>query len=170
MMERQRVLEYVALAIIVFIFAWLLFSKNEKIITETKIETVEKHDTIFKKDTLAFTTFKETPVEVVKIDTFITTKNDTIQLPTERKEFEKTVCTNLDTAKVKVYTTGINTTLDSVSVMFNRREITNTIYIKETNTKYKKKIFSITPQVGAGYGFFNKKPDIYVGVGLSINL
>lgn len=168
-MEKQRILENVCLVIIAFIFAWLFFSKNEKIITETKIEKTEKHDTIFKKDTLTLTTFKEKPIEIIKTDTFITTKKDTVILPTEKKEFERTVCSNVDTAKVKVYTTGINTTLDSVSVSFNRREITNTIYIKETNTKQKKKLISISPQIGAGYGFFNKKPDIYVGVGVSFN-
>ena len=166
-MEKQRILENVCLVIIAFIFAWLFFSKNEKIITETKIEKTEKHDTIYKRDTLTLTAFKEKPIEIIKTDTFITTKKDTVILPTEKKEFERTVCSNVD--KVKVYTTGINTTLDSVSVSFNRREITNTIYIKETNTKQKKKLISISPQIGAGYGFFNKKPDIYVGVGVSFN-
>lgn len=168
-MKRDKILEYSILAIIVFVFSWLLFSKNEKIITETKIEKTEKHDTIYKKDTLTLTTFKEKKIETIKTDTFITTKKDTVILPTEKKEFERTVCSNIDTAKVKVYTTGINTTLDSVSVSFNRREITNTIYIKETNTKQKKNFISISPQIGAGYGFFNKKPDIYVGVGISFN-
>lgn len=168
-MERQRAVEYVCLVILTFMFAWLILNKNEKTITETKIEKSEKHDTIFKRDTLTLTRFKERTVETVKTDTFLTTKRDTVILPTESRQFERTVCTNVDTANVRVYTTGINTTLDSVSVSFNRREITNTIYIKETNTKQKKKLISISPQIGAGYGFFNKKPDIYVGVGISFN-
>lgn len=39
-----------------------------------------------------------------------------------------------------------------------------------TNTTIKEKRFNIGIQAGVGYGFFNKKPDIYVGLGASYRL
>ena len=59
----------------------------------------------------------------------------------------------------------------------------NRIYIKSNNPyvqytelsgftvpKYKKKHFSIGPSVGVGYGVFNRKPDLFVGVNVTWNL
>lgn len=34
----------------------------------------------------------------------------------------------------------------------------------------KNKVLNFGPQIGFGYGVFNKKPDLYVGFGLNINL
>ena len=51
-----------------------------------------------------------------------------------------------------------NTTIDETA-MWHRKE----------NKKWYQR-FSVGPQVGVGYGFFNKKPDVYVGVGIGYQI
>lgn len=43
-------------------------------------------------------------------------------------------------------------------------------YTTITNTITKKKRFNIGIQAGLGYGCFNKKPDVYIGLGVSYRL
>lgn len=58
---------------------------------------------------------------------------------------------------------GYKPTLDTLELYANRNDTT---IVKEI-VKYKTKHFHIGPSIGLGYGMFNKKPDVFVGVTFS---
>lgn len=141
---------------------------NTDTVFTTKTDTLWKDTTIVEKEII--------PKYIVKtkIDTLFKENGETVQLITESKRFDKTILSDKDTAYVQVYTSGINTSLDSLKMRLkaHKEVITNTVEI----TKYveKKKTFwnrfHIQPQVGVGYGVFNNKIDAYVGVGIGFDL
>ena len=147
-----------------------LFNNTQK--TDTVFST--KTDTLWKDTTIIEKEFVPKTIVKTKTDTLFKANGDTIQLITESKRFDKTILSGKDTADVQVYTSGINTSLDSLKMRLktHNKVITNTVEI----TKYveKKKTFwnrfHIQPQVGVGYGVFNKNIDAYVGVGIGFDI
>ena len=141
--------------------------KTDTVFT-TKTDTLWKDTTIVEK--------KIVPKYIVKkkVDTVYTKEGDALNLITEAKRFDKRLISNKDTADVQVYTSGINTSLDSLKMRFktHNKVITNTVEI----TKYidKKKTFfdrfHIGVQAGYGYGFNYKGLEPYVGIGASFDL
>ena len=165
------------LAVILLVMAVISFSLVKNC-NRPRFNGIEKSDTIIKTDTLykydTLTIGRPVPkiVEKIKIDTVYDYNGTEIPLVTETKHYQDTIIQQKDTAVVRAQVTGINAELDTVSVMFNRREITNTVEI----TKYvekKKGIwdkFSIGFGVGYGYGLKNKDIEPFVGVSLIYNL
>lgn len=141
---------------------------NTDTVFTTKTDTLWKDTTIVEKEIVPKYIVKK------KVDTVYTKEGNTFNLITESKRFDKRLISNKDTADIQVYTSGINTSLDSLKMRLkaHKEVITNTVEI----TKYveKKKTFwnrfHIQPQVGVGYGVFNKKIDAYVGVGIGFDL
>lgn len=143
---------------------------------------VIKTDTVFstKTDTLWRDTIivREQPVEkkVVEVrrDTVFTPGGDTLTLVTEHKTYEERFINHKDTADVAVYTTGINTEVDSIALRLKTHTeiITNTVEITKYIQKKRKFLdrFVVVPNVSAGYGIFTRKPDIYVGIGVGFEL
>lgn len=140
--------------------------RSEGSITSDTVTVVE-FDTIESvRDT---TIYKQVPkfIEKLRVDTV---KKDTV-LVTERKEYINECTNENDTAIIKTTIVGVNASLDSLSVLWKKRNIiqTNTI----TVTKYiekPSKLITIKPQIGVGYGVLHKNIDMYVGVGASINI
>ena len=134
-----------------------------------RIDTLILSDTIWQKDT--FEIEKPIPkyIEILKTDTVYTPNGDTLQLVTENKIYNDTLCNQNDSIILESSITGINPTLDYIKADWRKQEITQyqtiTKYIKE-----KPKRFTINPQLGVGYGIFNKRPDVFLGIGVSINL
>ena len=64
---------------------------------------------------------------------------------------------------------GVNPRIDTMSIWAKKtsytvnRTITKTIPIKDS------KRFKIYPTIGVGYGVFSRKPDMYIGIGLTYN-
>ena len=147
---------------------WFNNTQKTDTVFSTKTDTLWKDTTIIEKEFVPKTIVK------IKTDTLFKENGDTIQLITESKRFDKTILSGKDTADVQVYTSGINTSLDSLKIRLktHKEVITNTVEI----TKYveKKKTFwnrfHIQPQVGVGYGVFNKNIDAYVGVGIGFDI
>ena len=147
---------------------WFNNTQKTDTVFSTKTDTLWKDTTIIEKEFVPKTIVK------TKTDTLFKANGDTIQLITESKRFDKTILSGKDTASVQVYTSGINTSLDSLKIRFktHKEVITNNVEI----TKYveKKKTFwnrfHIQPQVGVGYGVFNKNIDAYVGVGIGFDI
>jgi hypothetical protein len=141
--------------------------KTDTIIT-TKTDTLWKDTTIIEKEFVPKTIVK------TKTDTLFKSNGDTIQLITESKRFDKRLTIDKDTADVEIYTSGINTSLDSLKMRFktHRETVTNTVEITKYVKERKRFIdrFHIQPQVGVGYGVFNKKIDAYVGVGIGFDI
>ena len=110
----------------------------------------------------------------IKRDTVYTEKGDTIQLITEAKTFEKRLISDKDTADLKIYASGINTSLDSLKMRLKTHKeiITNTVeitkYVERKKTVWDR--FHIGIQGGYGYGFNYKGLEPYVGVGGSFDL
>lgn len=141
---------------------------NTDTMFNTKTDTLWKDTTIFEKELVPKIIVK------TKIDTLFKENGETVQLITESKRFDKTILSDKDTADVQVYTSGINTSLDSLKMRLktHNKVITNTVEI----TKYveKKKTFwnrfHIGAQAGYGYGFNYKGLEPYVGIGASFDL
>lgn len=120
----------------------------------------------------------------LKTDTITITKIDTVTIikPVVQYRYITQVITdtlyNTDSIKVPVRIPIERTTYqDSTyrAVVSGYRASLDTIqvypihtYTTITNTKQKR--FNIGVQAGVGYGVFNKKPDIYVGLGVSYRL
>ena len=143
---KSNVLIFVSLAICFIILGFFYLDRNgyfkprnEVIKTDTVFKT--KTDTLW-KDTL-ITETKLIPKYIVKTktDTLFSKDGDTIQLVTESKRFDKRLISDKDTADLQVYTSGIETSLDSLKMRLktHKEVITNTVEI----TKYveKKKTF-----------------------------
>ena len=165
---------------ICFIILWFFYldrsgyfdQMKEVIKTDTVFTT--KTDTLWKDTTIVEKEIVPKIIVKTKIDTLFNENGETVQLITESKRFDKRLISNKDTADVQVYTSGINTSLDSLKMRFktHNKVITNTVEI----TKYidKKKTFfdrfHIGVQAGYGYGFNYKGLEPYVGIGASFDL
>lgn len=145
---------------------------KEVINTDTVFTT--KTDTLWNDTTITEKEFVPKIIVKTKIDTLFKENGETVQLITESKRFDKTILSDKDTADVQVYTSGINTSLDSLKMRLktHNKVITNTVeitkYVEKNKTFWNR--FHIQPQVGVGYGVFNKKIDAYVGVGIGFDL
>ena len=147
---------------------WFNNTQKTDTVFSTKTDTLWKDTTIIEKEFVPKTIVK------IKTDTLFKENGDTIQLITESKRFDKTIVSYKDTADVEIYTSGINTSLDSLKMRFktHREIVTNTVEV----TKYveKKKMFWDRWHVGlqGGYGYTFKTKDLqpYVGVGISFDL
>ena len=125
---------------------------------------------------------------VIDIDTF--TKVDTVNIPhtilvpsktdtvyQERIEKDttlqvtrKTYDIDNDSVGAHVVVSGINPSVDTLSIWSKKtyysvnKTIIKTIPMKDT------KRFKIYPTIGVGYGVFSRKPDMYIGIGFTYNL
>ncbi len=177
-MKNNKIIWISALvAVLIICLIWAdrsgYFDKGGQCIKTDTIKTVE-HDTLW-LDTVII---KERPVEKkiveVRRDTVFTPGGDTLTLVTEHKTYQERLISDKDTADIQVYTTGINTSLDSLKMRLKTHTeiITNTVEITKYIEKKKKFLdrFHFTPNVSAGYGIFTRKPDIYVGIGVGFEL
>ena len=171
-MPKNNTLLYVALFFMALIIGGYWFHKSyniDDLITRTDTIVSTKTDTIYKTDT--FTLIKPKPVyaNVVKTDTLYTNQGEPIQLKTEQKTYKDTICAANDTVIATSYISGINANLDSLNLQLFRKELIKTNTVEITKFVKKKQRVNISPQLGVGYGLINKKPDIYAGIGISVN-
>lgn len=135
--------------------------------TEIKVDTVitEKHDTILLTNHKPYSEIRYKKV----VDTLKTTDSVfvPVEVPLSIKKYEGDT---LSTDGTKVhYRASISGYRQSLDTLWFDVQHQDKIIFKEV-TKYKKKRgFKVAPSVGAGYGVFNRKPDIYLGVSLSYN-
>lgn len=141
---------------------------NTDTVFTTKTDTLWKDTTIVEKEIV--------PKYIVKknVDTVYTKEGDALNLITESKRFDKRLISNKDTAYVQVYTSGIETSLDSLKMRLKTHTdvITNTVevtkYIQKKKTFWNR--FHIGVQSGYGYGLNYKGLEPYVGIGASFDL
>ena len=145
---------------------------KEVIKTDTVFTT--KTDTLWKDTTIIEKEFVPKTIVKTKTDTLFKENGETVQLITESKRFDKRLISNKDTADVQIYTSGINTSLDSLKMRLKTHTdvITNTVevtkYIQKKKTFWNR--FHICVQAGYGYGFNYKGLEPYVGIGASFDL
>ena len=165
----HTILLLIAIAMMTMAFFNVYFRTPGEVVM---VDTVTVSDTLYLHDTLTVDNPVPYLVEKVKTDTVFTPAGDTIQLVTETKKYEENIIQDQDTAVVKAQITGINAEIDTISVMFNRREVINTIEITKYIEKKRKFLqrFHFSPNVSAGYGVFNRNLDVYVGFGVAYEL
>ena len=137
-----------------------------------KTDTLMVRDTLKTTDTLYITKYKPKLVEktITKRDTFYTKDGKSTVFTTENKTFQDTLCNKKDTVILTSFIKGQNVQFDSIKADWRKQEtiITNTVTI----TKYieRKRRFSerfrIIPNASVGYGVVNRKPDLYIGIGI----
>ena len=104
-------------------------------------------------------------VETIKYDTVYESKDTVIALPIEKKTYNDTIICQEDSVIVESTIVGLNPSLESLKAILKKREIHQTS--EKIITKYKeKKGFYVAPNASIGYGVINRKPDIYVGIGI----
>ena len=160
---------FIVMAIAFIAIAFCMWYTNKTSSNTPKADTVTKVDTFWKDSIIYKDKIKLVPKKIVE------TKHDTITgdtvLTTEQKYYQETFYMGKDTATVGILTTGINTTVDSVSIMLKTRKptVVQTVEI----TKYvekKRSIIHIQPQVTFGYDPLNKQWGAVVGIGVGIDL
>lgn len=171
--KASKVLIIVAILMMAISFFTVYFSTPGNI---DRIDTVFTTDTFLKRDTLDTVIYKTIPtyIEKIKIDTVFDKNGDTLQLITENKVYQDTLCNEKDSIILQSFITGINSRRDSLKANWKKQEtiITNTVTIE----KYieKKKTFwnrlHIGLQTGYGYTFDSKTLQPYVGAGISIDI
>lgn len=152
---------------------WCTYQYPREVIKTDTVITVT-HDTLWKDTTIVEKQLVPKIIEKTKIDTVLSNAGDTIQLVTESKTYEKSLVSDKDTADLKIYTTGINTSLDSLKMRLRTHTeiVTNTVEVTKI-VERKKTVWdkiSIGLQGGYGYAFKSKEFSPYVGIGLAVNL
>lgn len=175
----SNTLIFISIAICFIILGFFYLDRSgyfDQMKEEIKADTVftTKTDTLWKDTTIVEKEIVPKYIIKKKVDTVYTKEGDTFNLITEAKRFDKRLISNKDTADVQVYTSGIETSLDSLKMRLKTHTdvVTNTVEV----TKYiqKKKTFWDRWHVGlqGGYGYTFKTKDLqpYVGVGISFDL
>lgn len=153
------------LACLCMFLSWCLGWQYGKGNNEPEQDTITITDTITKIDTLKV----DSPVykQIVKVETkyekvpviINDTTVDTLyaELNYETKEYSDST--------YKAVVSGYHPSLDHIET-YNKTEY---ITVDKIITKNKTGLY-ITPNVSVGYGVFNKKPDMYIGVGIGLKL
>lgn len=160
--RRMSVIGWYLLGIaLVVLIGWLLMvvcQWNRK----QKVETVIEHDTIWKDTTIyepvateSVQTGRTVLVPYILTERDTLRERDTLMVPVEieQKRYDDSLYT--------AWVSGYEPALDSICL--HQREVVTTI--TKTITKPAPRI-SVGIQAGAGYGIFNRKADVYVGVGV----
>ena len=150
------------MVVLVSVFGWKN-SRPEADYERPDTVVVTRIDTVF--DTITVTKYKPKPikVEVLRIDTVYA---DTL-LATERSIYCDTVlATPTDTVCVMTEVEGIDARVNYLKAYLKKGTITEHTEKTVTITKRKKGLM-FAPTVGVGYGIFNKRPDVYIGVGFT---
>ena len=129
-----------------------------------KIKTIEtikiERDTITLRDTMRI------PYPVY--DTVYTHSIDTVYLPSEDTTMVLQHQTKIyEDSTYKAQISGYNPSLDWIETYNNTKYIYEE---KVVQIAQKQPLFEFKPSVGIGYGIINKKPDIWVGGSLTVNI
>lgn len=160
------------IAILMMVASWVALFCDKTPPNVIKTDTITVIDTLWKDTTIIEKEFVPKEVVKKKVDTLYLQNGDTLNLITESKRYERSLVSDKDTCDLKIYTSGINTSLDSLKWRLKTHSVTNTVEITkyvERKKRFKDR-FHIEPQVGVGYGLTSKKVDAFVGVGLGIDL
>ena len=123
------------------------------IITDTITNVV--YDTVFIDhfETVKLRTTDTIIIDSLRIDSVF------VELPISIYKFDTTFCNDTTRLDLFIQNKGFDVKLDSLSYKFE--------YIPtKTKTNFFKDHFKFGAGVSTGYGFFTRKPDVFVGVGV----
>ena len=148
--------------------------------SRTEIRTKVETDTVFQEriDTIHLThTVTRYRPQPTRTDTIFVTDAQTQEVAQHiKKTYEvdslhiDTTCTPPASVNYHLLVRTDNYDVDSIALRFNvdYPKIIQTQTITKTITK--KKHWNYGIQTGIGYGIYNRKPDLYIGVGLQYNM
>lgn len=136
------------------------------------VGAAEHVDTFLIHDTIRFQETIEKPILKERIITMVdTVKADTV-LTYESKHFTDTLNLGGSSAVLDAFVSGVDCRLDSAKISAEIPTLTTVIEKTQYVEKKKRFIdrFHVGPSVGVGYGLINKKPDLYVGLALTVEI
>ena len=82
-----------------------------------------------------------------------------VEIPISKYQLDTTFTTDTTCLNIRIQNSGYNVTLDSLSYNFKYTP-------RPPKTNFFKEHFKFGAGVSTGYGFFTRKPDVFVGVGV----
>ena len=174
-MTRSDIYIMIGVSVICILLS-MLMGKCSRTEIQTKVET----DTVFQEriDTIHLThTVTRYRPQPTRTDTIFITDAQTQEVAQHiKKTYEvdslhiDTTCTPPASVNYHLLVRTDNYDVDSIALRFNvdYPKITQTQTITKTVTK--KKHWNYGIQTGFGYGVYNRKPDLYIGVGIQYNI
>ena len=174
-MTRSDIYMLIGVSVICILLS-ITMGKCSKTEIKTKVET----DTVFQEriDTIHLThTVTRYRPQPTRTDTIFITDAQTQEVAQHiKKTYEvdslhiDTTCTPPASVNYHLLVRTDNYNVDSIALRFNvdYPKIIQTQTITKTVTK--KKHWNYGIQTGLGYGIYNKKPDLYIGVGIQYNM
>lgn len=167
-MKKSRILIVLAVLLMI-ITAFFIGKSTKKSENVVVMDTIVKIDTLWRDTTLKDTVFKAKYIKILKRDTVFTSNGDTIELVKEAKTYDKRLTINQDTADLKIYVSGIETSLDSLKMRLKTHETIKTVEVIKLVEK-PRKLFEVKPQATFGYDPLRKEWGVLFGVGVGVNL
>ena len=174
-MTRSDIYIMIGVSVICILLS-MLMGKCSKTEIQTKVET----DTVFQEriDTIHLThTVTRYRPQPTRTDTIFITDTQTQEVAQHIKKTYEVDSLHIDTTCIPPASVNYhllvrtdNYDIDSIALSFNvdYPKIIQTQTITKTITK--KKHWNYGIQTGFGYGVYNRKPDLYIGVGINYNL
>ena len=174
-MTRSDIYIMIGVSVICILLS-MLMGKCSKTEIQTKVET----DTVFQEhiDTIHLThTVTRYRPQPTKTDTIFVTDTQTQEVAQHIKKTYEVDSLHIDTTCIPPASVNYhllvrtdNYNVDSIALRFNVNypKITQTQTITKTVTRKKRWNYGI--QTGLGYGIYNRKPDLYIGVGIQYNI
>ena len=174
-MTRSDIYIMIGVSVICILLS-MIMGKCSKTEIQTKVET----DTVFQEriDTIHIThTVTRYRPQPTRTDTIFITDAQTQEVAQHIKKTYEVDSLQIDTTSTPhgmvsyhLLVRTDNYDVDSIALRFNvdYPKITQTQTITKTVTKKKRWNYGI--QTGLGYGVYNRKPDLYIGVGIQYNM
>ena len=174
-MTRSDIYMLIGVSVICILLS-MMVGKCSRTEIQTKVET----DTVFQEriDTIHLThTVTRYRPQPTRTDTIFITDTQTQEVAQHiKKTYEvdslhiDTTCTPPASVNYHLLVRTDNYDVDSIALRFNvdYPKITQTQTITKTVTR--KKHWNYGIQTGFGYGVYNRKPDLYIGVGIQYNM
>ena len=174
-MTRSDIYIMIGVSVICILLS-MLMGKCSKTEIQTKVET----DTVFQEhiDTIHIThTVTRYRPQPTRTDTIFVTDTQTQEVAQHIKKTYEVDSLHIDTTCIPPASVNYhllvrtdNYDVDSIALRFNVNypKIIQTQTITKTVTR--KKHWNYGIQTGFGYGVYNRKPDLYIGVGIQYNM
>ena len=174
-MTRSDIYIMIGVSVICILLS-MMMGKCSKTEIQTKVET----DTVFQEriDTIHLThTVTRYRPQPTRTDTIFVTDTQTQEVAQHIKKTYEVDSLHIDTTCIPPASVNYhllvrtdNYDIDSIALRFNvdYPKITQTQTITKTVTR--KKHWNYGIQTGFGYGIYNRKPDLYIGVGIQYNM
>ena len=174
-MTRSDIYIMIGVSVICILLS-MLMGKCSRTEIQTKVET----DTVFQEhiDTIHIThTVTRYRPQPTRTDTIFITDAQTQEVAQHIKKTYEVDSLHIDTTCIPPASVNYhllvrtdNYDVDSIALRFNVNypKITQTQTITKTITK--KKHWNYGIQTGFGYGIYNRKPDLYIGLGIQYNM